>query len=239
MIRKLNHTNMGTSDLGWLQSTFHFSFSNYFNKDNMKFGKLRVINDDLIHPHTGFDTHPHRDMEIVSYVVDGELTHADSMGNQRTLSRRHVQYMSAGKGILHSEHNRGDEMLRILQIWIMPDRAMYDPSYGDHLFEWDERKNKWLHIVSPYEGDAPIKIHQDANLYVVELDEGNQIDFAVSEDRQAYLAQIEGKGDVNGEVLEMRDALESVEENLTIKAIEPSHYLVIEMKKPVPVKKVG
>lgn len=124
MIRKLEHQNMGKSDLGWLQSIFHFSFAEYYNPQNMHFGVLRVINDDLIKPQTGFDMHPHRDMEIISYVVDGSLTHGDSMGNKQTLHRGEVQYMSAGTGIYHSEHNLGSEMARLLQIWIYPDQKV-------------------------------------------------------------------------------------------------------------------
>ena len=123
MLRKLDHNNMGKSNLGWLRSVFHFSFAEYYNPKNINFGVLRVINDDLIDPHTGFPKHPHQNMEIVSYAVDGNLTHADSMGNENTITRGHVQYMSAGTGVYHSEMNHGDETLRLLQIWILPDQS--------------------------------------------------------------------------------------------------------------------
>jgi len=112
MLRKVEMKNMGKSDLGWLKSVFHFSFAEYYNPSNVNFGVLRVINDDIVKQGEGFDIHPHRDMEIISYVVQGELTHGDSMGNNRTLTRGQVQYMSAGTGVLHSEHNFGDEGLR-------------------------------------------------------------------------------------------------------------------------------
>lgn len=105
MIRRIDNEKMGRSNQGWLRSIFHFSFAEYYNPDNMNFGVLRVVNDDLINPGTGFDTHPHRDMEIVSYVIDGALTHGDSMGHQNTIQKGHVQYMSAGTGIFHSEYN--------------------------------------------------------------------------------------------------------------------------------------
>ena len=118
MLTKIESKNMGNSNLGWLKSKFHFSFAEYYNPDNINFGVLRVINDDLVQPNTGFDTHPHRDMEIISYVVNGELTHGDSMGNKNTITRGHVQYMSAGTGVYHSEHNFGKDTLRLLQIWI-------------------------------------------------------------------------------------------------------------------------
>lgn len=231
MLRRIDNTKMGSGDLGWLKSQFHFSFTEYYNPSNLNFGTLRVINDDLVKPDTGFDTHPHRDMEIVSYVVDGKLTHGDSMGNKNTLSRGHVQYMSAGTGVLHSEHNLGDETLRFLQIWIIPDKKGYEPDYGDYKFNWDDRKNKWLHIVSPKEGGAAIKINQDSNIFVLELEKDKEIDFKVGESRQAYLVQIEGTSDINNVVLNTRDALEITEEDIKIKALETSHFLVVEMKK--------
>lgn len=231
MIKKLNHRNMGKSDLGWLQSIFHFSFAEYFNPLNINFGALRVINDDLIAPGTGFDTHPHKDMEIVSYVVEGELTHADSMKNESTLSRGQVQYMSAGTGVFHSEHNLGKATTRILQIWIYPDQLGHTPQYGEFKFDWDLRLNRWFHIVSPVSGEAPVKIHQDANIHVLQLEEGKTIQFPVAENRQAYLVQIEGVSAINDLELEARDALEIVEEELLIKANTTSHFLLIEMRK--------
>lgn len=231
MLRKIDNTKMGSSDLGWLKSKFHFSFAEYYNPSNINFGVLRVINDDLVKPGTGFDTHPHRDMEIISYVIDGELTHGDSMGNRRTLSRGHIQYMSAGRGVFHSEHNLGEETLRFLQIWIFPDKNGYEPNYGDYKFELKDRKNKWLNIVSSKEGNAPIKINQDANIFVLELDKDKEIEFKVGEGRQAYLVQIEGRADINNIILNKRDGLEIIEEDIKIKAIETSHFLVIEMKK--------
>ena len=231
MLRKIDNTKMGSSNLGWLQSKFHFSFAEYYNPKNVHFGELRVINDDLIKPDTGFGLHPHRDMEIVTYVVNGELTHGDTMGNKETISRGHVQYMSAGTGVLHSEYNHGDDMLRFLQIWILPDASGYKPNYGDYRFNWDDRVNKWLNIVSPQNGDAKIKIQQDASIYVTELDKENSAKFEVGEGRQAYLVQIEGSSDINGVTLDTRDALEIVEEDIVIEAIEKSHILVIEMEK--------
>ena len=231
MLRKIDSTRMGSSNLGWLQSIFHFSFSQYYNPENINFGVLRVINDDQIAPGTGFDPHPHRDMEIISYVVDGELTHADSMGNQRTVKRGHVQYMSAGTGVVHSEHNRSANPLRMLQIWIFPDKQGYAPNYGDFLFDWDDRKNQWLHMVSNKVGDAPVKVNQDVNFYSLELEKDGEISFPVKEGRQAYLVQIEGNSKINDVSLATRDGLEIVEEEIQINAVETSHILVIEMQK--------
>lgn len=231
MLKKIDNRNMGTSNLGWLMSRFHFSFAEYYNPANMNFGVLRVLNDDLVQPKTGFDTHPHRDMEIISYVVDGELTHGDSMGNKSTLKRGHVQYMSAGTGVYHSEHNLGDSILRFLQIWIYPDATGHKPNYGEYKFDWDERKNNWLRIVSGKDGDAAIRINQDVNISVLELETNKEADYPVKEGRQAYLVQIEGKSRISGIELDMRDALEVAEETIRIKAIEPSHFILIEMKK--------
>lgn len=232
MIRKIDSKNMGSSNLGWLKSTFHFSFAEYYNPKNIQFGVLRVINDDLIQPNTGFDTHPHQNMEIISYVIDGELTHGDSMGNKNTISRGHVQYMSAGTGVLHSEFNMGKDMLRLLQIWILPDRHGHTPQYGEVRFDWNDRKNNWLHMVSGVAGDAPIKIKQDANIYALELEEGKKIDFSIEDNRQAYLVQIEGTSDLNGIPIATRDGVEVIEEDITIHATaETAHLLLIEMEK--------
>lgn len=147
---------------------------------------LRVINDDLIAPDTGFDTHPHRDMEIITYIVDGQLTHADSMSNQRTLGRGEVQYMSAGTGILHSEHNRGDETLRLLQMWILPDKKGATPQYGDYKFAFDERIDKWLPLVTSVNdpsSKAQVKIHADVKMLATVILKGSAQTFAVQAGR--------------------------------------------------------
>lgn len=233
MIKKIESFNMGKSNLGWLESLFHFSFAEYYKPTNMGFGKLRVLNDDLIEAGTGFDTHPHANMEIISYVVSGELTHGDSMGNQNTIGRGNVQYMSAGTGVFHSEHNLGKERARLLQMWIYPDKANYEPSYGDHCFEWNDRVNKWLLMVSGENGDAPIKIHQDVNIYSLELYKGKEIDFDIEKGRQGYLVQIEGESTINEVDLAEKDAMEIVEEKIKVVSKEKSHFILLEMKKGI------
>ena len=231
MIKIIKNENMGRSNLGWLKSLFHFSFAEYYNTKNMNFGVLRVLNDDLIEGGNGFELHPHRDMEIISYVVEGELTHKDSMGNHGTLQRGHVQYMSAGTGVLHSEHNLGTVIGRILQVWILPDQKGYTPNYGESKFSWESRVNQWFHMVSGRNGNAPIKVNQDVNFYSLELEQGKELDFKVGENRQAYYIQIEGNAVVNGEKIEERDGAEIIEETLYIQALTKAHILVIEMKK--------
>lgn len=230
MLRKIDHRNMGRSQLGWLNSWFHFSFAEYYNPDNLQFGALRVVNDDLIAPHTGFDTHPHADMEIVTYVVDGVLTHADSMGNKRTLQRGQVQYMSAGTGVLHSETNETDELLRLLQIWILPDRRGYAPQYGDVALPWETRANQWLLIASGEAAAAPVTLHQDMRIFAAEITEAGALSFSLAHDRQAYLVLIEGDAHIGDVSLTERDALEAVdEETLVIEATPTAHLLLFEM----------
>jgi redox-sensitive bicupin YhaK (pirin superfamily) len=234
MIRYIDHRKMGRGIHGWLDSHFHFSFANYYNPDHVNFGALRVMNDDLVKPSTGFDIHPHENMEIISYVIDGELTHGDSMGNKETLKRGQVQYMSAGTGVWHSEHNLGDDTLRFLQIWIMPDGQGYKPSYGDYRFRFEDRIGHWLPIATwdKSEGsEAPIKIHQDVNVYASVIKSDESVDFPVGEGRQAYMVLIEGEAEVGGVYLGERDAAEIVEEDVTVSTSRRAHILVIEMAK--------
>jgi quercetin 2,3-dioxygenase len=233
MLKKLPKEKMGTSNLGWLESRFHFSFADYRNPNNMNFGVLRVLNDDIIHANSGFDTHSHSNMEIISYIVNGEITHKDSMGNSETLKRGEVQYLSAGDGIYHSEHNLHKTLdLRLLQIWIVPPKQGLQRLYGSKRFKEIDRKNKLLNIVSGQEGNADIKIYQDINIYVSQLEANKTLDFNIKKDRQVYFVQIEGSSQIKDIILNNGDALEIVDlEKLEIKALENSHFLFIEMKK--------
>ena len=233
MLKKLPKENMGTSNLGWLESRFHFSFAEYRNPNNINFGVLRVLNDDIVHPKSGFDTHPHSNMEIISYVVKGEITHKDSMGNSETLKRGEVQYLSAGDGIYHSEHNihKSDD-LRLLQIWIIPPKSGLPRLYGSKRYEEKDRINKFLNIVSSTDGNADIKIYQDINIYVSELEIDKSLEFEIKENRQVYFVQIEGSSNINEITLNAGDAMEIVDiEKIEIKALENSHFLFIEMAK--------
>ncbi|MGJ0319453.1 pirin family protein [Aliarcobacter cryaerophilus] len=230
MIKKLPKENMGKSDLGWLQSRFHFSFAEYRNPKNINFGVLRVLNDDLVEAKTGFEMHPHENMEIISYIVDGEITHKDSMGNSETLKRGEVQYLSAGDGIYHSEKNESDKILRLLQIWVFPPQKGLPRLYGSHKFKEKDRYNKLLNIVSSQDGDSAIKIYQDVNIYVSEFDK--ELEFEIKEDRQIYFVQIERSSTVNGVALDFGDAMEITnEDKIVINPISKSHILFIEMKK--------
>ncbi|AYH42384.1 pirin family protein [Azoarcus sp. DN11] len=215
---------------------FHFSFANYYNPDNIQFGVLRVINDDDVKPHGGFDRHPHRDMEIVSYVVGGKLTHWDNATNvEATIGRGDVQIVTAGTGVWHSELNRHDEWCRFLQIWILPPAANLPVRYAQRRFEPQDRLNRLLHIVGNTENrnEVPLYLNQDVNLYVSELqDPEARVTFTVQAGRQAYVNNIEGRVAVKGVTeLAERDALEVVgpaELEFSL-AGEHAHFIVIEM----------
>lgn len=231
MLKKLDAKNMFVSDLGWLQSRFHFSFAEYKNFDNMNFGVLRVLNDDIIQAKQGFGKHPHQNMEIISYIVDGALTHQDSMGNKETLNAGDVQYLSAGTGITHSEVNESDEIVRLLQIWILPPKENTKPIYGSQKYNNGDSTNKLLHIVSSHEGDSKTKIHQDVNIFVSKLDKDKTISVDIKENRQIYFVQIEGTSTINEVELNHGDAMEITKESkIDINAISDSHFLFIEMQ---------
>ncbi|PKH03322.1 pirin family protein [Psychromonas sp. MB-3u-54] len=193
-----SHQKISASELYYLPSSamhpantrFHFSFANYYDPTRMSFGALRVLNDDDVTPHSGFGRHPHRDMEIVSYIVKGKLTHWDSVTkSDETIGRGHVQAISAGSGIWHSELNKQDDWCRFLQIWIMPPKTGGPVRYNHQQFELKDRENKLLHIVgNPKNKDSsPLYINSDVNLYVSELSDSRAIvEFELKPDRQAY-----------------------------------------------------
>ena len=240
-MRYIDSTKMGRARRGWLDSHFHFSFAEYYKPDNIQFGVLCVVNDDIVQPGRGFPPHPHQDMEILSYVLEGKLTHGDSMGNKRTISRGEVQYMSAGTGVFHSEYNLEKGPLRFLQIWIEPDWMGHQPQYGDHRFRLEDREGKWLAVatgVANKTSEAPIKLHQDINMYATIVRGGGSVGFKVGDGRQAYMVLAEGRAEVVGSKggrvsLRARDAVEIVEEDVTVKAEagEDAHAVLIEMKK--------
>ncbi|PAF44649.1 pirin family protein [Helicobacter sp. 11S02629-2] len=231
MLEKIDKDVMFVASHGWLTSRFHFSFAEYFNPRNIHFGVLRVLNDDIVLPSSGFPTHPHKDMEIVSYVVEGELTHKDSMGNAETLSMHNVQYMSAGTGITHSEFNENKKLpLRFLQIWIYPNAKNLTPNYGSFKYQKEDFLNTIKHIVSPIKGKAEVKINQDANIYASLLEEGTSLSFALEANRQVYLAVIDGDLRINDMEVSKYDSVKILDEvSLNFKALSDTHFLFIEM----------
>lgn len=220
-----------TADHGWLKSRFHFSFAEYYNRENMHYGVLRVMNDDMIQPHTGFGTHPHEDMEIITYVIRGELTHQDSMGNKESLGRGSLQYLSAGTGITHSEKNEGDKEVHLIQTWILPHSKGLQPQYGSKVFDPETRHNQWLHLIAPEGTPDIINIYQDANMYVSELDQNRSLTFELGKERQLYVKLMEGNAKINGIDCKEGDAAEVLDEDLHVEALSNVHVLLVEMKK--------
>lgn len=229
MLKKNSKDSLFNDNHGWLNTFHHFSFARYYNPEKMGFGNLRVVNNDYIAPYTGFDTHPHNNMEIVTYVVSGNLTHKDSMGNTGTITRGEVQYMSAGTGVFHSEHNNDSSPLHLYQIWIIPEKRDINPNYGESHFPWDNRVDKLFHMVSPVAGNAPIKIHSDVNIYSTYTDK--PFEFKINKDRQVYLIVLEGSIRVSDFTIDEAESLEIIEENIVVNPQTQSHILLFEMKK--------
>ncbi len=227
---------LAASDRHPANTYFHFSFANYYDPDNMDFGVLRVINDDKVKPNSGFSTHPHRDMEIFSYLVEGKLTHRDSAGNLEVLSRGHVQCISAGTGLTHSELNEQNEWCRFLQIWIKPKARSLPIRYDFQKFSFEDRNNKLFQIISGSKDKnaAPLYLCQDVNVYVSELTrKDTRIHFNLNKGRQAYVYCFEGSIDL-GEYpsLSEKDSLKLFgQANLDISlSSDNAHFIIIEME---------
>ena len=199
MIRVRKSTERGHANHGWLDSWHTFSFSSYYDPEYMGFSSLRVINDDRIAPGAGFPTHPHRDMEIVTYLLEGALEHKDSMGNGSVIRAGEVQRLTAGTGITHSEYNASDsDPIRLLQIWIQPDRTGLTPGYEQKMFSAAEKQGR-LRLVASADGrDGSVTIHQDANLHAGLLTESDKIRHTLAQGRRAYLQVARGEIQVNG-----------------------------------------
>jgi redox-sensitive bicupin YhaK (pirin superfamily) len=221
---------LGKADHGWLKSNHHFSFAHYYDPKRMGVGALRVMNDDTVAPGEGFSAHPHKDMEIISYVIQGGLTHKDNMGTQETLYPGEVQYMSAGTGVIHSEFNKESSPLRFLQLWVLPDAKGHTPQYGSVRFGMEERRGKWLHMVSSADGKAPIKIHQDVNIFSTIIPSGDSLGFDLEKGRQAYGVLISGTAEIDGIRTAAQDGFHW-EKSAHIMAQGEAHILVVEMGK--------
>lgn len=196
----------------WLDAKWHFSFGDYYDPQNVQFGPLRVFNNDVIQPGQGFPMHPHRDMEIVTYVLDGELEHRDSTGGQGSIRAGEVQRMSAGAGVRHSEFNASSKnTAELVQIWVLPQRTGVQPSYEQKRFTQAERTGRLLPIVSPTaEGDS-LFIGQDATFYVSRLEPGQTATHEIDAGRRAYLFVAEGEMSLNGEQLQRGDSVKAVD----------------------------
>ncbi len=196
----------GGADHGWLKAKHTFSFAEYHNPERVHFGQLRVINEDRIAPAQGFGTHPHKDMEIVTYIISGAIEHKDSMGNGTTIRAGEVQRMTAGTGVMHSEFNHSkDEELHLLQIWIFPEEKDLEPGYEQTLFAREDKLNR-LRLIGSRDGrDGSLTIHQDVDLYASVLDQGNKVKLDNVADRRIFVQIVSGELDVNGEKLSAGD----------------------------------
>ena len=199
----------GYADHGWLRSFHTFSFADYHDPEHMGFGPLRVINEDRINPDTGFGTHGHRDMEIISYVLEGELAHKDSMGNGSTIVPGDVQRMSAGSGVRHSEFNHAAAVTHFLQIWIEPNARGIEPGYEQKHFDAVAKRGTLRLIASPDARDGSVKIHQDTSVYAALVDGAERVTHALAAGRRAYVHVARGKVTVNGTALEAGDAVKA------------------------------
>ncbi len=205
-IRRATERGIGRHD--WLESYHSFSFANYYDPKHMGVSILRVINDDRITPSAGFDTHSHRDMEIVTYVLEGELAHQDSMGNGSVIRAGDIQRMSAGRGISHSEHNPSDDKaVQLLQIWLQPNKRGVEPGYAQQHYPLSERQGQLKLLVSPDGRDNSISAHQDGLLYGALLNSEESASYTLSSERIAYVHIARGEAMVNGETLKAGDAI--------------------------------
>lgn len=231
MLRLRPSQSRGRFDHGWLDTCHTFSFGEYQAPDHVHFRALRVINEDRVQPGQGFGLHPHRDMEILTWVLEGALEHRDSLGGGGVIRPGDLQRMSAGTGIHHSEFNASDrEPVHLLQIWLFPDAKGRAPRYGQATFEADGRRNRFQLLASREGRGGSLDIHQDADLLVADLDPGAEVEHGVAEGRGAWVQVARGAVDLNGQVLRQGDgaALEN-EALIRLKGLEPAQVLVFDL----------
>jgi len=228
-IRKSNER--GHAELAWLDTRFTFSFADYFDPDHVQFRTLRVMNDDRIAGGGGFPTHPHKDMEIVTYVLEGALAHKDSMGHGSVIGPGDVQYMSAGTGVAHSEFNASDrETVHMYQIWMFPDKKDYEPAYDQKHFSSEDKRGKLRLVASPDGRDGSVKIRQDNELYAAVLAQGESVKHALQADRHAYVQVARGSVTLNGKQLETGDgAAISAEKQVELTGVKDAEVLLFDL----------
>ena len=221
----------GSADHGWLKAKHTFSFADYYDPERVNFGALRVINEDRVAPSQGFGTHPHRDMEIVTYPISGSIEHKDSMGNGTVIPAGEVQRMTAGTGVLHSEFNHSqDEELHLLQIWFLPERNNLEPGYEQQAVPREEKLNR-LRLIGSRDGrDGSLTIHQDVDLYASILEAGNSVQLDGVGDRRIFVQVIAGDIEVNGAQLSAGDGLQLTDaDDVTIAASSDSEFLLFNL----------
>ncbi len=221
----------GAAEHGWLSSRHSFSFANYYDPNHTGFGPLLVINEDKVQPGRGFGAHGHRDMEIISYVLDGELEHKDNMGTGSVIRYGNVQRMSAGKGVTHSEFNHSQaKPLHFLQIWIAPNVQGIEPSYEEKYFDPARKKGQWRLIASPDGRDGSVLVHQNAAIYASILDGDDTLEHALQDNRCGYVHIVRGTVTVNGVALHAGDALKLVNEpGVTVSNASDAEILLFDL----------
>ena len=231
MIDVIRSDSRGGAEHGWLKSKHTFSFADYHNPSMMGFAKLRVVNEDWIEPGQGFGMHPHRDMEIVTYMIDGALEHKDSMGNGSVIRPGELQRMTAGTGVMHSEFNPSTEdKAHLLQVWILPERNGLEPGYEQKLFPSEEKRNRWRLVGSRDGRDGSLTIHQDVNLLSSELDANTELEYDFDGRRRGFLQIVRGEVQVGAERLGAGDAAAMQDqESLSVKAIGDAELLLFDM----------
>ncbi len=221
----------GVANFDWLNSKHSFSFGHYHDPKHMGFGPLRVINEDRVQPGRGFDTHGHRDMEIISYVLEGALEHKDSMGNGSIIRPGDVQRMTAGTGVRHSEFNQSkSELVHFLQIWILPEKEGLKPGYEQKTFGEEEKRGK-LRLVSSRDGrDGSVTIHQDVDLYATRLGEGDETTHQLGAGRKGWVQVARGRAEINGTALQAGDGVALTDETgITLRGMSDAEILLFDM----------
>ena len=222
MVKVRRSEERGHANHGWLDTYHTFSFADYYDPKFMGFRSLRVINEDRVAPGAGFGRHGHRDMEILTYVIEGALAHKDSMGHEQILGPNEIQRMSAGTGVMHSEYNRSkSDPLHLFQIWIEPATNGTQPSYEQIRFDPKEKQNKLKRLAGPARGNGAARINQDAHVFVAELSKGVEIPYDLGGNRAAWVHSVHGEIQVNGVPLKTGDAVAVSGENLVLTTTGP------------------
>lgn len=231
MIQLRPYRDLGGARHGWLDTRHHFSFAQYHDPARMHWGRLRVWNDDTIAPHSGFPPHPHRDMEIITYVREGAISHRDSLGNSGRTVAGDVQVMSAGTGITHSEYNQEDEATRLFQIWILPNETGAPPSWGTRPFPGEERAGTFVTLASGFPDDVDaLSIRADARMLAATLRAGQSTEYRPTAGRKAYLVPASGSVEVNGVVASAGDGLAIRDEPLLrVSALADCEVVLVEV----------
>ena len=231
MIEVRPFSSLGGGKHGWLDAKHHFSFADYRDPKRVNWGALRVWNDDAIAPHTGFAPHPHNDMEIITYVRSGAITHRDSLGNEGRTEAGDVQVMSAGTGIVHSEKNEEDVETTLFQIWIIPDKRGEKPSWGARPFPKGDRAGRFVTLASGIDGDEEaLPIRADARVLGATTTAGETVEQAIGKDRKAYLVPTRGSIEVNGVAVSPRDGVAIADlDTISIKAIDDAEIVLVDV----------